>query len=301
LAAGLAKNGIEVREVDISSKKILRDIRSFKPDIVHFVLSPTTIGILSAKFLASINPGVKSIVSAVHPSLIDSRLLGLFKPDMVLAQSNRSARLLDKLGFDVKILTNGVDIERFRPVDEETKKNLRGFYGIGRDEFVVLHVGPMKRKRNLGVLAEIQKSGYAQVLVVGREGERIDNALVRRLEETGCIVWIRHFPNIENIYQISDFYVFPTLNEKACIETPLSVLEAMACNLPIISTRFGALTEMFSEGDGVHFLASNQGVVEVLGRAKISNEITATRDKVISYSWSEIVRKLEGIYDELLL
>lgn len=300
LAAGLAKNGKEVREVDISSKKIFRDIRSFKPDIVHFVLSPTTIGILSAKFLASINPGVKSIVSAVHPSLIDSRLLGLFKPDMVLAQSDRSARLLEKLGFDVKILTNGVDIERFRPVDEGMKKKLRGFYGIGGDEFVVLHVGPIKRERNLGVLAEIQKSGYAQVLVVGREGERIDNALVRRLEEIGCTMWIRHFPSIEDIYNISNCYVFPTVNRKACIETPLSVLEAMACNLPVISTRFGALSEMFEEGGGLHFVSRQEDVLGFLRSVRESVEKATTREKVMVYSWGEIVRKLGMMYDELL-
>ena len=35
--------------------------------------------------------------------------------------------------------------------------------------------------------------------------------------------------------------MFSTVDPKACIETPLSVLEALSCNIPVITTKFGSL------------------------------------------------------------
>jgi glycosyltransferase involved in cell wall biosynthesis len=114
------------------------------------------------------------------------------------------------------------------------------------------------------------------------------------------MVWIKHFSSIEDIYNISNCYVFPTVNRKACIETPLSVLEAMACNLPVISTRFGALSEMFEAGGGLHFVSRQEDILGVLRSVRDSVEKATTREKVKVYSWEEVVRKLEMIYDELL-
>ena len=62
--------------------------------------------------------------------------------------------------------------------------------------------------------------------------------------------------NIEEVYALSDCYVFPTppMNKINSIEIPLSVLEAMACNLSVITTKFGALPKVFEEGDGLIFV-----------------------------------------------
>ena len=70
---------------------------------------------------------------------------------------------------------------------------------------------------------------------------------------------------------MSDCYVFPTVHKKACIETPLSVLEAMACNLPIVSTRFGALPTIFNEGSGLFFTENVEHIPQILLDVKNSN------------------------------
>ena len=106
----------------------------------------------------------------------------------------------------------------------------------------------MQKERNLDIFKTIQKDDGYQVVIVGRETEIADKQLMRELQEAGCLVWIKHFSNIEDIYNLADCYVFPTIQEKACIESPLSVLEAMACNLPVVTTRFGALASIFGEG-----------------------------------------------------
>ena len=123
--------------------------------------------------------------------------------------------------------------------------------------------------------------------------------LVKELQGAGCLVWIKHFDRIEEIYHISDCYVFPTLEPKACIETPLSVLEAMACNLPVVTTRFGALTRAFKEGDGFAFVDDVAGIPGAIDRVRQSGTVR-TRAMVLPYSNEEMARQLIDIYKKVI-
>ena len=60
-----------------------------------------------------------------------------------------------------------------------------------------------------------------------------------------------YITHLEEIYALSDCYVFPTTDRRYCVEMPLSVLEAMSCNLPMLTTRFGALPGVFEEASGL--------------------------------------------------
>ena len=70
----------------------------------------------------------------------------------------------------------------------------------------------------------------------------------RDLEAAGVRVLRENLPAIHELYQLADVYLFPVQRADAAMEIPLSVLEAMAVNLPIITTPFGRLTELFEGG-----------------------------------------------------
>jgi len=71
------------------------------------------------------------------------------------------------------------------------------------------------------------------------------------LKKYGFRIIDEYVPNIEEIYNLADCYVFPTFKRHNCIDMPLSVMEAMACNIPVISTKFGGLPKIFKEGNGL--------------------------------------------------
>ena len=48
--------------------------------------------------------------------------------------------------------------------------------------------------------------------------------------------YARTSSDIASYYRAADCYVFPVLSGEGAIALPLSVLEAMACNLPVVST-----------------------------------------------------------------
>jgi glycosyltransferase involved in cell wall biosynthesis len=300
LKVGLEPQDIKVEKVDISSLIEWRAIRTFRPDVIHFILTPTFLGVLTAKLASSAFPPAKTVISAVHPSLRRSRLLKFFKPDLTLVQSQESNDLFQSMGFKTHFFPNGVDVLKFKPANKESKRHLRTKFKIPTEDFVVLHLASLRRKRNLDIFKRIQAEEGIQVVIIGREREAADKRLTDELREAGCLVWVRHFSRIEQVYQMSDCYVFPTIHKKACIETPLSVLEAMACNLPVVSTRFGALPTVFNEGSGLFFAEKAEDIPQILLDVKNEYRSVETRGKILQYSWDTLTKDLIEIYEGLL-
>jgi glycosyltransferase involved in cell wall biosynthesis len=288
----------ETLQVNIRDLLAWRQVRAFQPQIIHFVLGPSMLGLLAARVLTLFCGSAKSVVSAPNPSVSLRRMGALIRPDLVLVQSYQSETMFRRMGCATAFLPNGVDVRRFLPAPNRRKMELRAKYGINKDRFVVLHVGPIIRQRNVQLLGQLQREGQ-QIVLVGRTSP-LDRELCRLLQDAGCIVLSERLEHIEEIYALSDCYVFPTppANRGASIEMPLSVLEAMSCNLPVITTRFGALPRAFQEAEGLVFVDSDNDVRGEL--RKVENGLDSrTRDKVLPYAWDSVMDSLESIYEEI--
>lgn len=197
-----------------------------------------------------------------------------------------------QLSNDVRHLKAGVDTEKFRPVSLEEKSALRRKYGISQEETVVLHVGHLKAGRNVGKLLEIPDH-YRVILVVSTlTKEECDETLRRQLAEKTNITLIdTYLEHIEEMYQLSDVYFFPVEQQGNCIDTPLSALEAAACNLPVVATPYGELKQMLSK----------RGFYEIKSFAEISSllrqaleEKHQPREHILEYDWTFAVKQLLG-------
>jgi len=301
LLAGELAQKHQVLTINFPNLFSWRRIPGFKPDIIHYVISPSQSGMVIAKWLSALSPGAKTVISAPHPASLPSvKWMGLFRPDLVLVQSELSEKMFEALGYRTQFLPNGVDISRFKPVNAEQKHRLRKKYAIAEDKFILLHVASLKRGRNLGILKTLQAMEQNQVLIIGRCGEHRDEELSRELAGAGCLVKTEYLPKIEEIYALADCYVFPTVDRRYCIETPLSVLEAMSCNLPVVTTPFGALPRIFGEGDGLSFTRQESGFVQNVESIRKGHIQTRTREKVMPLAWEKIMLSLDEIYGQLL-
>jgi glycosyltransferase involved in cell wall biosynthesis len=292
----------QVLEASIRDPMAWRRASRFAPQVLHFVLSPSNIGLVLSRLLASRCTGAKTVMSAPHPDPIRwGRLARLLRPDLTLAQSIESEQMFQRLGFSTTFFPNGVDCERFRPVPKDEQQRLRGKYRIAREKYVILHVGPLTTHRNVRDMTRLQRSDN-QVVIVGRLSQRDDAGMRRELEAAGCMVWVEYLPGLEEVYALSDCYVFPTSpqNRGASIEMPLSVMEAMSCNLPVITTRFGALPRVFEEGQGLVFVDGDHDLAEQVQNLQRGGLEVGTRRMVLPYSWTHVVQVLEGTYERLL-
>lgn len=280
-------------------------IRGFRPDVILYIprgpASPSSL--VFGRALKLYGGGANVVILAPQTRGLESRLsracVPLLKPNLVLLTSGKEQREFTNLGCPAQFVALGVDIERFTPATAARKRELRRTYGLGLRDFVVLHVGHIRRSRNIGVLERLQISG-TQVLIAGSTFFRADADLAHRLEARGVRFLNRYFDHVEEIYQLADLYIFPTVSEQACIGQPLSILEAMACNLPVVSTRFGGLPDLFpNEGGGLFYADGPSEIVAKTEyvRDNLSHINLMTRELVSPYSWErscqEILRLLK--------
>lgn len=292
---------LTINEKNLFSLKFFRTIaQSTKPQVIHFFTDPSILSLIFLKFLSFYWQGSKTVVSALHPDIPISfrNFSSVFKPDLLLGQSNADLAFFNNLTFKTAFLPNGVDLSKYRISDADTKNHLRGKYGIPKDKFLVLHVGHIKKNRHLEVLEKISSDSGLQILVIASEYVEVDKEICNKLIKNGVIVRIGYFPNIEEIYNIADCYVFP-VEENGSITTPLSVLEAMACNLPVVTRKFSGLASLFSEEKGLFFADHDQEFIDKINLVK-KGITTNTREMVSVYSWELIAAQLMRMYDNLI-
>ncbi len=248
---------------------------------------------------------VKIIISALRPEkffsprmVLKNFFLRLAKPDLILVQSHEAKRRFLDYGCKVEWLPNGVDIQRFVPVISSEKSKLRMKFDLSSDHPVVLHVGHFQSTRNMEKLIPL-KEKQIQVVIVGSIYLGTDEGLVDRLESNGFKIIKGFQSNVEELYQLSDCYVFP-LETGNSLSMPLSVLEAMACNLLIVSTRFNGLETAFKEGDGLIFVDTPDDIVTAIYENIYTRNNYRNREKVESFSWEKISLQLSNYYTKML-
>lgn len=274
-------------------------VGKFNPDVIHYLSAPSLASIGILRHLKSVSPKAKTVLSVLHSKDPRFARLGLllFKPDIILIQSNENQDVFRRLGCEVEFLPNGVDTARFVPLSERERGRMREQLGIDTDKFVVSHIGHMKRNRNLKVLTDIHRED-CQVVIVASDRRGVDRRLLRTLRKKGCVVIVGYQPNIEAILAVTDCYVFP-VRKGNTLATPLSVLEAMSCNLPVVTTPFGGLRKMFEEGDGLFFATEKRHFSLRLAEVESNSCPVRTRDMVTPYLWKEIAKGLTEIYESI--
>ncbi len=297
LAGALKNSDVQVEQIDINSLFLFKKIFLFKPDILHFILSPTIRGLIISKMISSIYITPKYVLSAIHPNIPQKKWLSIFKPDLCFTQSHESDYLFKSLGFKTFFLPNGVDLLKFIPC---SSRSLRNHLGIPNEKYVIIHMASITKQRNLEIFNKLQQEKNIQVVIIGRENEQYDESVFKKLKQNGCLIIQKHFEDIKTVYCMADCYLFPSIHKSACIETPLSVLEAMACNLPVITTKFGCLPRMFNSVQGLFFVNNEEEIINKVHCLMTSHFEIKTRDAVVPYSWERLSRLIVSNYIKLL-
>ncbi|PQP33250.1 hypothetical protein C6A36_00190 [Desulfobacteraceae bacterium SEEP-SAG10] len=246
---------------DVIKPSSIKKILKFRPDIIHYLTGPTIRSFIISWLLKQLLPGnVKTILSATRPFFNQTyaKILKFFKPDLILTQAFKWEALFLQHGIRTAFIPNPVDLTKFKKL-KTSKAKLREKYGLPLGKKLLLHVGHIKENRKLDFLVQIRdiiQHKLYQVVVVGSTFYQKQNKLTAWLMTNDCIVIDEYLKKIEEIYNACDYYVFPlanlsknhypkSYNEIGSIDMPLSILEAVACGLPVISTEIDALEVLF--------------------------------------------------------
>jgi glycosyltransferase involved in cell wall biosynthesis len=151
-------------------------------------------------------------------------------------------------------IPNGVDTQLFRPVTHQQRASLRNRLGLPSGP-VVVYTGRLVSYKGLPLLVEawrqlVPEYPGAVLVLVGEGGGDMHDcepALRAFVAQHGLESRVRFTGPVSNVHewlQAADVFVFPTENEAF----GLSLVEAMACGLPAVTTRVGGLRDFVEHG-----------------------------------------------------
>lgn len=206
--------------------------------------------------------------------------------DVVFTQSDASKEEFRSFRIRTVSFPGGVDGTIFQPVNHQEKRKLRLQYDFKDTEQILLHVGHCTPNRNVIILSRLVELGY-RVIMITSTSTIIDKDLLIKLRQSGVIVITDFIENIQHYYQIADCYLFPVFHATSAIDAPLSVLEAMACNIPVVTTRFGALPRMFQPMNGFFYADTEEEIIRNVIFA-LDEHDCRTSEMVSKYSWDNV-------------
>jgi len=274
---------------------MIQRLRRFRPEVVLYVPTAcaTPFSFWRARMLKLYAGGAPVVMVALQLRQY-GRLARLVMPwlcpDLVFVQSEATRETLAWCGCPIQMLSPGIDTDRFHPVTPEKRLALRQRYGVSPEAYVPCHVGHLNRGRNVQALLSLQRHPGHQVIVVGSTSTTHDGELVAELRSSGALLIDTYVADVAEIYQMADCYTFPVHSRISSIDMPLSVLEAMACNLPVVTTHFGGLPTLFQEGPGFVYIDGPEQLATAVEACKgVQPE---TRRMVEPYAWPRVAQRM---------
>ena len=209
--------------------------------------------------LAARLAGIPVICSALHstgwPDGV-GRLNRLLTPltDGFIAVANSHAEFMrehERFPVDrVHVIRNGVDTNRF-VASQQARQNLRDVLGLAADTPLVGIVAALRPEKNHSMFLEManrvrQRFPHCHFVVVG-DGpcrQEIDTQLAT-LELTDCVHMLGTCADTPQIVAALDLFALCSHNEAS----PVSILEALSCQVPVVSTDVGSIHESVIENE----------------------------------------------------
>lgn len=208
---------------------------------------------------------------------------------------------------DVYDIPPGVDSNLFKPV----RNNVREKYNIGNNP-LLLFVGRFVPSKNLPFLIKsfkevVKEDNRVKLMLVG-EGplDKTVRYLVAKYKIEKNVIFTGRIPSerLPSYYSAADVFVITSNYDNF----PNAVLEAMACELPIIGTRVGGIPQQVKNGENGLIVESNNveefknAVLNLLNDKELRKEMGKRNRKTVirNYSWLESAKKLKRIYESLL-
>lgn len=222
------------------------------------------------------------------------------RADKVIAVHNGLKNELIKRGIcnsdKIHVIPNGVDMNIFK---SDIKRS---------DSCTVLFVGSLTKRKGIKyLLMAIAEIKDARLIIVGDGPER-DN-LIRlaenlRIKDRVTFAGSVSHEKLPTYYSHASVFVLPSIREAF----PLSILEAMACNLPVIATNTSGMPEVVKDGYN-GFLVEPKNIMQLTDKIKLILSDNGMRKRMghnarkfveKNYSWDVVADKTIKVYMDIL-
>jgi sugar transferase (PEP-CTERM/EpsH1 system associated) len=207
----------------------------------------------------------------------------------------------------IRIIANGVDVKTFRP--HEDRNALRAAFGLPKDRFIIGNVARLDPVKNheviLRALCRMRDRGLKPLFMLVGEGPHraMLEQEIRRLQIATDVCLFGYSDRISRLLNCMDLYVQSSFYEGFSN----TILEAMACGLPVLATDVGGTADLLDNGrEGFLFQpADDEALAALIMRLQQDNPLRrsmaerARRRVLEHFSVHTMVRNYEVMYLEL--
>lgn len=169
-----------------------------------------------------------------------------------------------KITRDIRVIPNFIDLDRFKKHKKDHFKTAICPNG----EKLIIHTSNFREVKRvddaLRIFKNIADKMPAKLLLAGDGPERIKmEALCRDLGISNDVRFLGKLDAVEEVLSVADLFLMPSEKESF----GLAALEAMACEVPVISSNAGGIPEL--NIDGVTGFVSDIGDIEAMSKNAI--------------------------------
>ncbi len=166
-----------------------------------------------------------------------------------------------KITRDIEVIPNFIDLEKFKKQKKDHFKKAICPHG----ESLIVHTSNFRKVKRVSdvihVFNNIHKEIPSKLLLIGDGPERtMAETMTRDLAISDAVRFLGKQEAVEEVLSVADLFLMPSEKESF----GLAALEAMACEVPVISTNTGGIPEL--QVQGVTGFMSNVGDVEDMTR-----------------------------------
>lgn len=149
----------------------------------------------------------------------------------------------------LRLLGNGVDLERFQPVDETQRQHERAALGLQAEDVVVGLVSRLVAEKGIEDLANAMAmvGPPFRLLLVGPhdpdKSDALAPAVLDRAAAAGAVL-TGHRADVERLYAAMDLFCLPSHREGF----PRAAMEAAASGLPVVATNIRGCRQVVDPG-----------------------------------------------------
>ncbi len=250
IAHKFIEQNIEIHYLNVSS--ILSFVAGLKK--LHSILNPLNNVVLHCHMVHGLIMGIcyrlrykkLPIIFTLHNILVEHlyrRYILFFTKSLREADINFSASSNKWYLKPVHVIANGVDFAKFRMVEER-------FYNKDKEKFIFLFLGRIEEQKNplflINIVSDLKNSGINNFVIHIAGDGLMRKELQHLIAKNGFedFVKILGFQNdIAKMMRNSHCLILPSLWEGL----PVSLIEASASELPIVTTSVGSIPDYFNK------------------------------------------------------
>jgi glycosyltransferase involved in cell wall biosynthesis len=223
---------------------------------------------------------------------------------MVIVPSGFLADVFRRRGVATRIVPNIVDVHRFTASGRHPYSRGKA----GPQLLVTRNLEPIYDiDTALRVLQQVRKTFPEASITICGSGPERDRlvALAQALNIGSAVVFTGRVENeqMAGLYRSADVMVNPSLADNM----PISVLEALASGVPVVSTRVGGVPHLVQHGKTALLVppgdvdAMAKAVIRVLEDPGLADRlVTAGLGEIQQYTWPRVQEKLRSVYSDAL-